>query len=105
MHANDAMSSAGGKATNILALELANLFPDLKTAYIEASLVAGHCSAIFDTADASDATQPADLQGNIDDNGGWKETVLAWDGSTAGVSSNGLIVGTAPKLALKTSTT
>ena len=105
MHANDAMSSAGGKATNILALELANLFPDLKTAYIEASLVAGHCSAIFDTADASDATQLADLQGNIDDNGGWKETVLAWDGSTAGVSSNGLIVGTAPKLALKTSTT
>ena len=95
-----AMSTANGNPCNVLALELANLFPDLKKAYIKASLVAGHCAALYYTADTDE--EVTDISGNFSDDGGWTDPAVAWDGSTAGVSSNGLIVGTSPKLALAT---
>ena len=95
------MNTANNNPCNVLALELANLFPDLKQAYIEASLVAGHCAALYYTADTSEAV--SDISTNFDaDKGGWTAAAVDWDGSTAGVSADGLIVGTSPKLALAT---
>ena len=110
--ANAAKSTAAGDATALLAIELATLFPDVKSGYIYASLKAGKCVALAYTADIdtqaagnagiSDVIANIETAGTDAQKGCWKKTSLAWDGTTAGVSSNGYIVGTAPTLSLST---
>ena len=80
---------------NLLGIELADLFPEVETGHIGAALVGGKCVAVYYTPDdtSSDSQLDAILVST-----GWSSDVCSWDGSTAGVSSNGRIIGTAPKL-------
>ncbi len=86
-----------GNATDLLAIELADLFPEIEDGSIGAALQGGKCVAVYYTADAT--TGDAQISGMLTSTG-WTSDVCAWDSSTAGVSAGGLIVGTAPKLAL-----
>ena len=89
-------------ALTLLAIELANLFPDVETCCFEAQLRGGDCTAVWYTADTATASAVADLcsGAEISSNGEWKKDTFKWDNTTAGVSSNGFIVGTSPKLNL-----
>ena len=90
-----------GNALDLLAIELANLFPDTETCCFEAQLRGGDCTAVWYTADSGSAAAVADLcSGSQISNGEWDSDVFAWDNTTAGVSSAGFIVGTSPKLNL-----
>lgn len=96
--AND---SKGGKTdpAEIMTIELANLFPDLKNACFEASVVGGDCKAVWYTADTDNVGDVTDLTGGANlTNGTWTTTVFVWDGNTAGISADGYTVGTSPKL-------
>lgn len=86
-----------GNATNLLAIELADLFPEIEDGFIGAALQGGKCVAVYYTADSTSAD--GQLSAMLTSTG-WTSDTCTWDSSTAGVSSNGLIVGTAPKLAL-----
>ena len=95
-------AAAGSKvgvtnATNLLAIELADLFPEIEDGFIGAALQGGKCVAVYYTADSTSAD--AQLSGMLTSTG-WTSDTCTWDSSTAGVSAGGLIVGTAPKLAL-----
>lgn len=90
---------------SLLAIELADLFPEVETAAMVVYVEGGKTLAVAYTADSSTAlTQGTDCPnitaGSATGAGGWTETngaaIFAWDNSTAGVSSSGLIVGTAP---------
>ncbi len=87
-----------GDAESLLAIELADLFPEVEEGSICAWLEGGKTMAVCYTADDSAYTSgqiPALLGA-----GGWTTDVCAWDNTTAGVSSEGFIVGTAPILPL-----
>ena len=89
------------KAEDLLAIELANLFPDVTSCCFEAGLEAGDCAAVWYTADANSCGSVSDLSKKYFTDaagGGWKGETFGWDGSTAGVSTDGYIVGTSPKL-------
>lgn len=96
-----ANTSKGGVTdpAELMTIELANLFPDLKNACFEASLVGGDCKAVWYTADTATVDDVTDLTGGVNlTNGAWANTTFAWDGNTAGISKDGYTVGTAPKL-------
>lgn len=78
-----------------LAIYLANLFPELQTAYIGVNLQAGDCNALYYTADSSTSFT---IQTFVDK--GWSAESFDWDKKTAGVCEEGYIVGTAPVLQL-----
>ena len=81
----------------LLAIELADLFPEVETASIGAWVQGGKCMAVYYTADTDGGSaQIAGMLGT----GGWTADVCAWDNSTAGVTTEGFITGTAPKLPL-----
>lgn len=84
-------------ATKLLAIELANLFPDLQSASIIAYLKAGTCTAVAYTADQNTSISANDMPGvsNCE-----FSATFAWDSKTAGVSPSGIIVGTAPSVPL-----
>ena len=83
----------------LLAVELADLFPEVQTGYISASLVGGKTMAVYYTADQN--TTVASIDAEFDaTNGGWVDEICAWDDTTAGVATEGCIVGTAPILTL-----
>ncbi|MBO5376997.1 MAG: DUF5021 domain-containing protein [Ruminiclostridium sp.] len=81
----------------LLAIELADLFPEVQTGGIAAWLQGGKCMAVTYTADSTSADPQTEALLGTD---GWTAKVCAWDNQTAGVSSGGLIVGTAPVLPL-----
>lgn len=95
---------------SLLAIELADLFPEVDTASIVAYVEGGKTLAVAYTADTSTALKqgtdcPSIKVGADGKTGGWAANkdgavVFAWDNSTAGVSSSGFIVGTAPIVAL-----
>ena len=89
-------------ALTLLAIELANLFPDVETCCFEAQLRGGDCTAVWYTADTATASAVSDLCSGqqISSDGEWTDDVFDWDETTAGVSSDGFIVGTSPKLQL-----
>lgn len=94
---NDSKASATS-AEMLLCIELANLFPSLQNASIFVSLKAGTCAAVAYTADQNTAMTagtdfPALTSGEF-------PTSYAWDTKTAGVNASGIIVGTAPTVAL-----
>lgn len=86
----------------LLAIELADLFPEIETGYIAAWLEGGKCLACYYTPDTNAA--PTAMLGF--QAGGWAAGqsgtvgVYEWDNSTAGVNSEGFIIGTAPVVAL-----
>ncbi len=86
-----------GAPESLLAIELADLFPEVETAVCEAWVEGGKCMAVYYSADDDAAISSiAAMLGS----GGWTSDVFAWDNTTAGVTSEGFIVGTAPELAL-----
>ena len=112
MSAGDASSTAIVQANapvNLLSIKLMTLFPDIQNGYVKAYAKAGHVEAVVYTADASDGSKLGDICGATYDTNGalkstaavnWTTKVAKWDEKTAGISSAGLTVGTAPALAL-----
>lgn len=85
----------------LLAVELCNLFPELKQGAILVSLAGGKCVAVAYTADKNSALTEGTHYPTLGADGKFP-TTFAWDTKTAGVSSDGLIVGTAPTVGLGT---
>lgn len=93
---------------SLLAIELADLFPEINTASMVIYVEGGKTLAVAYTADTdAGLTVGTDCPGitaGTTTAGGWTQTngatTFAWDNSTAGVSSTGFIVGTAPTVAL-----
>ena len=81
-------------AEQLLAIELADLFPSVENAYVWAYLVGGKCMYVCYTEDATSSFSGAPGEGDF------SAGVFSWDGSTAGITSTGLTVGTAPDLDL-----
>ena len=93
--ANEGNKATAENANKLLCMEIANLFPDIKTAYIVAHCEAGKCLYVAYTADSSDAiTIPTLTQ--------FQNGNAPWDTKTAGITSDGYTVGTAPALGLGT---
>ena len=93
--ANEGNKATAPNANTLLCMEIANLFPDIKTAYIVAHCEAGKCLYVAYTADSSDAiTIPTLTQ--------FQNGNAPWDTKTAGITSDGYTVGTAPALGLGT---
>lgn len=86
----------GANAEDILATKLATLFGEVETGYVSAYLEGGICRALYYTADTSAAVvnMPAFAAG------GWSARTHEWNGNDAGVTADGTIVGTSPKLEL-----
>ncbi len=88
------------EALSLLAIELGNLFPDVESCCFEAQLRGGDCTAVWYTADTNSGSVNGLTSGAFISNGEWSAEVFGWDTTTAGVSSEGFIVGTSPKLNL-----
>lgn len=88
-------------ATDLLAINLADLFPSVSNGAINANVIGGSCTAVWYTADAStvEAVTGAPEFG-ADAQHAWDTDPFAWDKSTAGITSDGFTVGTAPVLSL-----
>ena len=84
-------------AEQLLCFELCQLFPEVKQAAIQISMVGGKCVAVAYSADVSSFTS-GDYP-TIGSDGKFPAS-YAWDNKTAGVASSGIIVGTAPAVAL-----
>ncbi len=83
-------------AAKLLCIELGNLFPEIHSGSIYALLHAGKCVAVAYSADLNTAMTAGTHCPNIlSDSSGFQPT-FSWDNKTAGVNSDGLIVGTAP---------
>lgn len=93
--ANEGNKATAENANKLLCMEIANLFPDIKTAYIVAHCEAGKCLYVAYTADSSDAITIPTLEQ-------FKNGNAPWDTKTAGITSDGYTVGTAPALGLGT---
>lgn len=109
--AGSGTGTAGGTKVGVtapealLAIELADLFPEVQTASMVIYVEGGKTLAVAYTADTDSALTggtdcPAITAGSASASGGWSNTTFPWDNSTAGVSSTGFIVGTAPTVAL-----
>lgn len=90
-------SSAGNTATALLTIDIASVFPDVKSSYIYAYCEGGKTLYVAYTADGN--TKPASMPAEAD----FKAGTYAWDGNTAGITSDGITLGTAPALSLGTS--
>lgn len=93
----------------LLAIELADLFPEVDTASMIIYVEGGKTLAVAYTADTADPLDvgtdcPGITAGTANASGGWTANngavIFAWDNSTAGVTTSGFIVGTAPIVAL-----
>ena len=88
-------------AEQLLAIELANKFPDVTSGTFVAYISAGDCSCVAWTADSSSNADLAPIESNmVAGTGKWSSLTYTWDNTTAGVDSNGRIVGTSPKVNL-----
>lgn len=89
------------EAVDLLAINLADLFPSLSNGAAKANIIGGSCVAVWYTADSStvDGVTGVPTFG-ADAQHAWSADVFAWDNSTAGITSDGFTVGTAPVLAL-----
>ncbi len=111
MTTSDTVIAHDKEPQNLLAIKLMALFPDIKQGYVKAYVKAGHVEAVVYTADADNGTDLAadicaatyDANGVLQKVAGvidWENKIAKWDEKTAGISVNGLTVGTAPALAL-----
>ncbi len=89
------------EAVVLLAINLADLFPSLSNGAAKANIIGGSCVAVWYTADASTVAAVTGAPGfGADAQHAWSADVFDWDNSTAGITSDGFTVGTAPVLAL-----
>ncbi len=86
-------------AVERLTIDLASVFPDVKNSYIFAYCEGGKTLYVAYTADDTDLD--ADGLPTLDD---FKAGKYAWDGNTAGITADGITLGTAPALTLGTGT-
>lgn len=93
----DKPKSEAHTATELLTIDLASVFPDVKSSYIYAYCEGGKTLYVAYTADGN--TKPTSMPGEAD----FKAGTYAWDGNTAGITSDGITLGTAPALTLGTS--
>lgn len=93
----DTQKSSAANATALLAIDLASVFPDVKSSYIYAYCEGGKTLYVAYTADGS--AKPTSMPGEAD----FKAGTYVWDGNTAGITSDGITLGTAPALSLGTS--
>lgn len=93
----DTPKSSAGNATALLTIDLASVFPDVKSSYIYAYCEGGKTLYVAYTADGN--TKPTSMPGEAD----FKKGTYTWDGNTAGITSDGITLGTAPALSLSTS--
>ncbi len=85
----------GDSAEDELVKRIASSLSDVDNAYIHFNIKSGSCNALYiSTETTSDFTMPAF------DGDGWTVDFYAWDNSSAGVCSEGFIVGTSPVLVL-----
>lgn len=88
-------------ATDLLAINLADLFPSVSNGAINANVISGSCTAVWYTADASTvAAVTGAPEFGADAQHAWATDPFAWDNSTAGITTDGFTVGTAPVLSL-----
>ncbi len=88
-------------AEDLLAINLADLFPSVSNGAINANVISGSCVAVWYTADASTVAAVTGAPGFGDDaQHAWADDPFDWDNSTAGITSDGFTVGTAPVLTL-----
>lgn len=92
--ANEGNKSDITDATTLMTRTLADVFPDLKGAYVYAYCEAGSCKYVAYSADGNE--KPGSMPTEDD----FKNGVYEWDGNTAGITSDGIILGTAPELKL-----
>lgn len=92
--ANEGNKSDIEDATALMTRTLADVFPDVKSSYVFAYCVGGSCKYVAYSADGTDA--PSSMPTEDD----FKNGVYTWDGNTAGITSDGIILGTAPELKL-----
>jgi len=89
--ANAAITNADG----IFAQRLASLFPEIEDAYIGFLISEGTCGALYITTDGNTPVTILPF-----DNDGWSDDVFIWNGENEGITDEGSLVGTAPKLKL-----
>lgn len=88
-------------AEDLLAINLADLFPSVSNGAINANVISGSCVAVWYTADASTVAAVTGAPGfGADAQHAWADDPFDWDNSTAGITSDGFTVGTAPVLTL-----
>lgn len=89
----------------LLGMYLKSCFPELRNGVIRANCIKGVCVSAWYTpdttniSDINDVPQFGTTAAWVDDNGD-EITKYRWDGTTAGVSADGYIIGTAPMLDL-----
>ena len=89
----------------LLGMYLKSCFPELRHGVIRANCIKGVCVSVWYTPDTTDISDINDVPqfgttaAWVDDNGD-EITKYRWDGTTAGVSADGYIIGTAPILDL-----
>lgn len=83
-------------AEDELAITLAKQFPELETAYINCNLKAGDCNALYLVKGTSSAVTMMSFNDN-----GWVSNAYSWDGTNAGVCTEGFVVGTSPAIPLE----
>lgn len=89
----------------LLGMYLKSCFPELRNGVIRANCIKGVCVSVWYTpdttniSDINDVPQFGTTAAWVDDNGD-EITKYRWDGTQAGVSADGYIIGTAPMLDL-----
>lgn len=89
----------------LLGMYLKSCFPELRNGVIRANCIKGVCVSVWYTPDTTDISDINDVPqfgttaAWVDDNGD-EITKYRWDGTQAGVSADGYIIGTAPMLDL-----
>ena len=89
----------------LLGMYLKNCFPELRNGVIRANCIKGVCVSVWYTPDTTDISDINDVPqfgttaAWVDENGD-EITKYRWDGTQAGVSADGYIIGTAPMLDL-----
>lgn len=91
---DDTKSGANGDATKILAVSLKELFPDITSATMRVYLQGGKAMYCWYTTDSVTANAATPSLTNF------QAGSCPWDGNTAGVTSDGYTIGTAPALAI-----
>ena len=85
-------------ATAMLAIRLANYYPDLKNACFEAYLYNGYCQALWYTSETSSIEDVSSFShGKNCYEYGWSD-YYNWTSGTKGISYEGYIIGTSPEL-------
>lgn len=92
----DSQKSTAANATALMTIDLASVFPDIKSSYIFAYCEGGKTMYVAYTADGE--STPGAMPQKTDFEAG----TYTWDGNTAGITSDGITLGTAPALSLGT---